>query len=200
VTVLLACLDSIVTIGLITLLREDARLCLLECGPDDAALDDAIRRWEPQIAILGEKTEPNLVEHLRSICAQTAILVLAHDPTLEQGMRLLAAGANCVARDSPDLDLCAMVQLTARGERLFVAADGERIVRRYPPHAERLTKRERQVLTHVARGASYAAIACALQISYRTVQTYVARIMEKLDVQDRRELVGMPVPWECAAE
>ncbi len=61
VTVLLGRLDSVVTIGLTTLLRDDPRLCVLECGLDDAALDDAIRRWEHPVAILGEKAEPSLV-------------------------------------------------------------------------------------------------------------------------------------------
>ncbi len=109
-------------------------------------------------------------------------------------MRLLAAGANCVARNAPDIDVCALVHLTAQGKRFFAAADGEWIERSYPTGTEPLTKRQREVLGHLVKGDRYAAIACALHISYRTVQMHVARILEKLGVKDRNEVVGMPLP------
>ncbi len=111
-------------------------------------------------------------------------------------MRLLAAGANCVARNAPELDLRVMVHLTAYGKRFLAGADGERIERRYPPRAEPLTKRQREVLIHLTKDEPYAAIACALHISYRTVQMHVPRILEKLGVEDRSEVVGMPIPDE----
>jgi DNA-binding NarL/FixJ family response regulator len=185
-------------IGVAVLLRDDPRLNLLKCGPTHAALEDALRRSEPQVAVLDESAEPTVVERLRSVRPQTRVLVLAHNPTHSQGMKLLAAGANCVARIAPDIDVCAMTHLTAQGERFFIAADGKRIERRYPPAAEQLTDREQEVLKHLVRGASYATIAYELCISYRTVQTYVRSIIEKLGVQDRRELLGMPLPRKSA--
>jgi two-component system response regulator DesR len=182
------------------LLRDDHRLCVLECGPADAALEAGVRRWQPQVALLGETAEPSMVQRIRSIAPQTGILVLAHAPLREHGMRLLAAGANCVARDAPEIDLRTLVHLTAQGERFFAAADGAWIERRYPPGAAPLTEREQEVLTHLAQGASYAMIAYAMRISYRTVQIYVPRIIKKLGVQDRRELLGLPLPWESTNE
>jgi two-component system NarL family response regulator len=128
------------------------------------------------------------------------VLVLAHDPSHDHGMRLLAAGANCVSRCAPELDLGAMVHRTARGERFLATSDGAWVEPRYPSRAEQLTDREREVLVYLTQGASYSAIACALCISYRTVQTYVPRIMRKLGVHDRVELIGMPVPDSCVEE
>jgi DNA-binding NarL/FixJ family response regulator len=128
------------------------------------------------------------------------MLVLAHNPSDYEGLRLLAAGANCVARSAPELDLGSMVHRTAQGQRFLATADGAWIERRYPASAELLTDREREVLGYLAKDVSYAAIACALRISYRTVQTYVPRIIGKLGVGDRRELIGMPVPGNRATE
>jgi DNA-binding NarL/FixJ family response regulator len=199
-TVVLGRLDAIVALGVAALLRDDRRLRVLECGPADSALEDALQQLEPQVAILGETAEPTIVERLLSIRPQTTILVLAHDPMQEHGMRLLAAGANCVARNASDIDVCAMVHLTAQGKRFFAGANGEWIERSYPMGTERLTKRQREVLGHLVKDEPYAAIAWALHISYRTVQMHVPRILEKLGVEDRSELVGMPLPDECVAD
>lgn len=197
-TVVLGWLDSVLALGVAMLIRDDPRLQLIECGPADRALEGALAELQPQVAVVGETVEPSMIKHLRSICPQTMVLVLMHDPSHAYGMGLLAAGANCVARCVPELDLGAMVLRTACGERFFATGDGTCIERRYPLGAEPLTDREREVLVYLTTGASYAAIACVLSISYRTVQTYVARIIEKLGVRDRCELVGMPVPDNCA--
>jgi DNA-binding NarL/FixJ family response regulator len=199
-TVVLGRLDSVLALGAATLLRDDPRLQVIDCGPADRALEDALAGWEPEVAVVGETVDAKMVEHLRAIRPQTMMLVLAHDPNHDAGIRLLAAGANCVARCVPELDLGAMVHRTAQGRRFFATADGSWIERRYPSRAEPLTEREREVLVHLTKGASYSEIACALGISYRTVQTYVPRIIAKLGVHHRRELLGMPVPGECVTE
>ena len=50
---------------------------------------------------------------------------------------------------------------------------------------EGLTKREIQVLTHIARGLSVKEIATALNVSTKTVESHKANIMAKLDIHDR---------------
>ena len=58
------------------------------------------------------------------------------------------------------------------------------------PEAERLSERESQVLTALAKGLLYKEIAAQLDISENTVRTYVKRIYEKLHVQTRTEAVA----------
>jgi len=52
-----------------------------------------------------------------------------------------------------------------------------------------LTDREREVLTHLAEGASNDEIAAALVISPKTVERHRENIMRKLNLHSRSELV-----------
>jgi DNA-binding NarL/FixJ family response regulator len=52
---------------------------------------------------------------------------------------------------------------------------------------DELTEREREVLALVAQGSSNAQIARALGLSLKTVQNYVSRILDKLQVADRTQ-------------
>ena len=52
-----------------------------------------------------------------------------------------------------------------------------------------LSRRERQILQLLAEGRSAPEIAKLLSLSPRTVETYRARMMEKLGIKDFRELV-----------
>jgi DNA-binding NarL/FixJ family response regulator len=56
-----------------------------------------------------------------------------------------------------------------------------------PSRLELLTERERQVLDRLARGETYGDIARALDIGLGTVQTYVKRVYNKLEVTSKAE-------------
>jgi DNA-binding NarL/FixJ family response regulator len=58
-----------------------------------------------------------------------------------------------------------------------------------PDRLAPLTAREREVLMSVAAGSSNAEIAQALRMSPLTVKTHVSRIITKLGVRDRIQLV-----------
>lgn len=191
--------ERVVAIGLTAVLCDDRGLRVLERDLDDVALEGALVRWSPRVAILGETAAPAFVERLLSVRAQTRVVVFAHDPSRAQVMRILGAGANCVALSAPHVDVVAAVRSTARDERFFANASGERVERCYPADAEALTKREREVLALLVKGASYQTVAYKLGMGLRTAEKHAARIFRKLRVGSKRDLVGMPVPQERRA-
>jgi DNA-binding NarL/FixJ family response regulator len=56
-----------------------------------------------------------------------------------------------------------------------------------------LSSRERQVLQMLAEGHAVAHIAATLSLSSKTVETYRARMMEKLDIRDFATLVKFAI-------
>jgi len=180
--------------GLTEVLQEDHRLEVLATDLDRAALELAVARHAPCVAIVDEAAARQVVPRLRSLQPATAILVLAHNPTERHGMYLLAAGATCLDRSASERDLLAAVQLAASGERIFATADGTRIERLYPADAPSLTPCELAVFRLFSAGKTLAETAHALKITVRTASFHSDNIREKARVQHKSDLVGMQLP------
>lgn len=56
------------------------------------------------------------------------------------------------------------------------------------PELDQLTKREREVLQHIARGYTYREIGEQLFISAKTVENHVSSVLRKLQLSNRHEL------------
>jgi DNA-binding NarL/FixJ family response regulator len=71
----------------------------------------------------------------------------------------------------------------------------DQVLRRAPNQEplERLSSRERQVLQMIAEGHAVAEIAATLSLSPKTVETYRARMMEKLEIHDMASLVKFAI-------
>jgi DNA-binding NarL/FixJ family response regulator len=194
VTVVLGRFVPVMARGLLDVLGDDCGVCVLASGVEVSELGCDFGWHASLVAIVGEADEGAIRARLAAGSSVTGAVVIARDPSVEYGMRLLAAGVSCMAWSLPSADMLAMVQRVGRGRRVFMSADGRCVERRYPSCAPDLTPREAEVLRHLSEGKSFAVIARELKIGIRTVHTYATGVYRKLDVRGKQELVGMPSP------
>ncbi|MFT3716959.1 MAG: response regulator transcription factor [Gordonia sp. (in: high G+C Gram-positive bacteria)] len=125
------------------------------------------------------------------------ILVLTTFDVDEAAASAIEAGASgFVLKDAQPDFLLAAIRAVADGSQVVAASATRRLFERHRPRGctpgpdyERLTPREREILVQAARGLSNAEIADAEVLSEATVKTHVSRILTKLGLRDRVQLV-----------
>ena len=125
-----------------------------------------------------------------------AVLVITMVDDDDTVLAALKAGARgYVLKGAPGEEIASAVRTVAAGGAVFGAGVAGRVLAMSsatPPAQDDgkdtgLTERERDVLNLIAEGASNAQIARALGLSLKTVQNYVSRILDKLQLADRTQ-------------
>jgi DNA-binding NarL/FixJ family response regulator len=141
------------------------------------------------------------LEAVRQIAAletSTRVLVLTMHGEDEHLLPVLeAGGSGYVTKASADEELIEAIRTVARGDVFLYPSGARLLLRGLKDKAEpgeddpvsKLTDREREVLGFTVEGFSSSEIGKKLFISPKTVDTYRARIMEKLGLHHRSELV-----------
>ncbi|SDL25893.1 response regulator [Streptomyces indicus] len=126
---------------------------------------------------------------------------------------LRAGASGFLLKDAPPADLIAAVRIVAAGEALLAPSVTRRLIADFAKQrpAQRrdpalklngLTPREAEVLELIARGLSNQEIAAHLVLAEQTVKTHIGRVLSKLDLRDRAQLVifayeaGVVVPGD----
>ena len=147
------------------------------------------------------------IEATRQIVAAglaARVLVLTTFDLDEYVHAALRAGASgFLLKDVPPADLVSGVRAVAGGDAVVAPAVTRRLLERFTRHLPdpvtgesaageklaQLTEREREVLVLVARGLSNLEVAQRLAVSDVTVKTHVGRILTKLALRDRVQVV-----------
>jgi DNA-binding NarL/FixJ family response regulator len=128
------------------------------------------------------------------------VLILTTFDADEYVYKALRAGASgFVLKDIPPEDLISAVRAVADGGALLSPTITRRLIGRFATgleidaelsdRLERLTGRERDVLTSVARGLSNTEISKTLFIGETTVKSHVSSVLAKLGLRDRAQAV-----------
>ena len=127
--------------------------------------------------------------------APKVIILTTYDLAEPLYAALRAGASGFLLKDVRPADLVEAIRVVAGGDALLAPTATRRLLDRFlvtdvTPAAptgslDRLTEREREVLTLIARGASNAEIAERLVVSETTVKTHVSAILRKLEVRDR---------------
>jgi len=124
-----------------------------------------------------------------------AVLVITMVDDDDTVLAAMTAGARgYILKGAPGEDVAAAVRTVAAGGAVFGAGVAAQVLARTSTAAQRgsapddgLTDRERDVLILIAEGSSNAQIARSLGLSVKTVQNYVSRILDKLQLADRTQ-------------
>lgn len=202
--------QAVVRGGLRMILESEQGIEVVGEAADGRQALDLIRELDPDVVLMDIRM-PGVdgIEATRRLVTaggRAPVLVLTTYDLDENVYDALKAGAAgfLVKTESPER-LVQAVRVVAAGEALVGSDITRRLVDRFvtglrpntpaPPELEELTARELEVLKLVARGLSNAEIAETLVVSDGTVKTHVARILSKLGLRDRVQVVVFA--YEC---
>lgn len=142
------------------------------------------------------------VEATRRLIARPGspkVLVLTTFDEDEFVLAAMRAGASgFLLKDAQAAELCAAIRTVHRGDAVLAPSTTSRLIDRMlvslPAATDAdplkpLTQREREVLLAVAQGDSNAEIGARLFLSEATVKTHVGRVLNKLGLRDRVQIV-----------
>jgi DNA-binding NarL/FixJ family response regulator len=202
IRILLADDHAVLRAGLRSLLEAEAAFEVVgEVGTGEDAVAQA-QVLKPDIVIM-DLSMPGAggLEATRQIAALgqgTKVLVLTMHAEEEFLLPVLeAGGSGYVRKTSADEDLTSALRTVARDEVFLYPSAAKLLLQRYKEAdadeerspLKKLTERERNVLALTAEGFSSSEIGKQLFISPKTVDTYRSRVMEKLGLSHRTELV-----------
>lgn len=133
----------------------------------------------------------SLLRRLRRDFGAVPILVVSMHPADQFAQRALHAGAvGYVAKDNDPEEIVRAVSTALAGGRHVPAElqEAARLVEAPPLHTA-LSDREYQVLRMIGAGRTPSEIGTELGLSVKTVSTYRARILEKLELRTSAELI-----------
>ena len=194
------------------LVREGiARLCeangcfrVVGQSADGASALELLETFQPDVAVIDFNIPRifslELVRRIKQTGAETRFLILAAKGDRKMALEALRSGANGFVLKSANGDhLLEALQQVAAGS-IYVSAElqFERIFltpRRATPAdpLETLSSREYQVFQLIIEGIRAKEIASRLNLSPKTVDTYRASLMRKLDIHDVPGLVKFAI-------
>jgi DNA-binding NarL/FixJ family response regulator len=167
-----------------------------------ADLEAAVEQLHPDVAVvdlaLADGSALPALSRLRATAPGCGLLVLTNsddDDSLDAALRAGARGY--LLKSALPEEIARAVRTVHSGDGVYDGAVIERLTRylNTPSHSTsaaifpRLTEREREVLSLMARGMSNAQIADSFVLSLKTVRNHVSNVLTKLGVPSRAEAI-----------
>jgi DNA-binding NarL/FixJ family response regulator len=154
------------------------------------------RTWDVVILdlTLPDGSGLDVLKRIRESHPRLPVLVLSmHAPDQFARRSVLAGASGYLTKDSADAELVTAVTHLIRGGKYFAPQVMEGIVLGIHPDTteqlhERLSDREYQVLRMIGQGKTVSEIASDLSLSVKTISTYRARVLEKMNMRTNAEL------------
>lgn len=204
IRVLIADDHKVVADGLLHMLQAQEGIEVVGTARSGREAVQRTMELQPDVVIM-DSNMPDLngieaTRQLRERECRARVVMLSVHAEPQHVVRALRAGASgYVPKSSAGTDVVEAVRAVHCGKRYLhptiAHAVLEQLVEaeRAEDPVSRLSSRERQVLQLIAEGNTVSGIASALSLSVRTVETYRARLMEKLDMRDVPSLVKFAI-------
>jgi len=208
ISVLLADDQALLRRGFRMILEAEGDLTVTAEAGDGAEAVALAHRHQPDVVLMDIRMPgTDGIEATRRITAADPgirVLVLTTFDLDEYAFGALRAGASgFLLKDVRPADMVAAVRTVAAGDAVVSPRVTRRLLEEYAqvlpapaaqpggqhPYLATLTEREREVLVAVAQGLSNLEIAAALHVSETTVKSHVGRILAKLGLRDRVQVV-----------
>lgn len=210
-TVLIVDDHPVVREGIRSLLERDGEFAVIAEASDRTEALAAIDAAVPDVALVDVALRGadglDLTRTLQSRHPRLPILIVSmHDEALYAERALHAGARGYLMKDAMADTIVHAVRKVLQGE-IFVS---ERITQRLLRAATRsgaqqpqspvdsLSDRELEVLRHVGEGMGTRAIARAMHLSVKTIETHRAHLKEKLALADANELLRYAANWLAA--
>jgi two-component system nitrate/nitrite response regulator NarL len=199
--------------GLTDLLQQRGNMQVCAATGDPTKVVGLLREHAPDLVVLDLRMPTTdgltLLRHLRAEGIDTPALILTMSDSQDDLAAALRAGVKgYLLKDMEPDDVIAAIGRAARGELAVAPALTLKLAQMLQSGSggpERrdllgtLTEREREILSHLARGESNKTIARALDISHDTVKLHVRHILNKLNLSSRVEAAVFAVEQRSAA-
>lgn len=191
---------TLVRAGIRSLLREIEGIEVVAEAGDGAEALALAERERPDVVLMDIAMKGmnglDAASRLRQRCPAVKVVILSMHTSEEYVLLALRAGAaGYLIKDAATAELEIALRSVMRGETYLSPAISRQVVDGYVQRVgesggqDPLTRRQREVLKHIAEGRSTKEIAYELGVSVKTVETHRAQITERLGIRDVAGLV-----------
>lgn len=191
----------LVRAGITTLLEDIPDVEVVGEASDGAEAVKRVAELNPDVLFL-DLTMPGMsgfeaLAQINESQPRVRVVILSMHETAEHVLRALKLGASgYMLKDVFPDELAQAIRAVNKGDTWLSSAISKTVVAGYlgrSDHEEavlpQLTTRQSQVLKMIAEGHSTKQISSDLNLSIKTIETYRAQIMDKLDIHDVAGLV-----------
>jgi two-component system invasion response regulator UvrY len=199
IRVLVADDHAVVRRGLVQILAEAPDMVVAGEASTGREVLQAVWKHDYDVLVLDiampEGGGLEVLQQLQTLKPDLRVLILSMYPERQYAVRALKTGAaGYLTKESVPDELIAAIRKVARGGKYVSQSLAEQLAGELrgevekEPH-ETLSDRQYQVMTLLAAGKSITDVAEELSLSVKTVSTYRARILDKLNLKSTAEII-----------
>lgn len=171
------------------------------CNAHEALDRVAKNKWDVVVLDINMPGRGGLevLREIKRLRPKLPVLILSMNPEDQFAVRMLKTGAaGYLTKESAGGELVGAIEKVVGGGRYISSSLAERMAFyldmdvQKAPH-ERLSDREFLILRMIASGKAVSQIAKELSLSVKTISTYRARMLEKMDMKNNAELTHYAV-------